>query len=94
MRPPCERGCRNSEIADFPPTVPGRTRSVSQCGEGGGIAHRRLHAGGSAVRGEAGERSEPIDFVNLRETAGWSTEGAQAGPKMAALLAAAAERRA
>jgi ferredoxin len=40
---------------------------------------------------EAGERPQPIDFVNLRETAGWSTEGARAGPKMAALLAAAAE---
>jgi ferredoxin len=32
-----------------------------------------------------------ITFVNLRETAGWSTQGAQAGPKMAALIAAAAE---
>ena len=31
----------------------------------------------------------PIRFVNLRETAGWSQEGAQATPKMAALLAAA-----
>ncbi len=31
----------------------------------------------------------PIRFVNLRETAGWSREGAQATPKMAALLAAA-----
>ena len=30
-----------------------------------------------------------IRFVNIRETAGWSAEGAQAGPKMAALLAAA-----
>lgn len=39
---------------------------------------------------EAGERSAPITFVNIRETAGWSTEGAQAGPKMAALLAASA----
>jgi ferredoxin len=38
-----------------------------------------------------GERSEQISFVNVRETAGWSTEGAKAGPKMAALLAAAAE---
>ncbi|WGD49438.1 4Fe-4S binding protein [Bradyrhizobium sp. CB1650] len=37
---------------------------------------------------EAGERSAPIAFVNIRETAGWSSEGAQAGPKMAALLAA------
>ena len=31
-----------------------------------------------------------ISFVNIRETAGWSAEGAAAGPKMAALLAAAA----
>ncbi|KQW20572.1 4Fe-4S ferredoxin [Afipia sp. Root123D2] len=39
----------------------------------------------------AGERDAPLDYVNVRETAGWSTEGAQAGPKMAALFAAAAE---
>jgi ferredoxin len=32
-----------------------------------------------------------IAFVNLRETAGWSAQAAQAGPKMAALIAAAAE---
>jgi ferredoxin len=32
-----------------------------------------------------------LRFVNLRETAGWSTDTAAAGPKMAALLAAAAE---
>jgi len=32
-----------------------------------------------------------MDFVNLRETAGWSVEGIEAGPKMAALLAAASE---
>lgn len=32
-----------------------------------------------------------IAFGNIREQAGWSDEGAQAGPKMAALLAAAAE---
>ena len=31
----------------------------------------------------------PIRFVNIRETAGWSAEGPQATPKMAALLAAA-----
>jgi ferredoxin len=31
----------------------------------------------------------PLRFVNLRETGGWSREGAQATPKMAALLAAA-----
>jgi ferredoxin len=32
-----------------------------------------------------------IRFVNLRETAGWSSQAAGAGPKMAALVAAAAE---
>jgi len=37
---------------------------------------------------EAGARPGRIDFVNLRETAGWSSDGTDAGPKMAALLAA------
>lgn len=32
-----------------------------------------------------------LHFANVRETAGWSDEGAQAGAKMAALIAAAAE---
>ena len=31
-----------------------------------------------------------LDFVNIRETAGWSAEGGQATPKIAALVAAAA----
>jgi len=37
------------------------------------------------------ERTAPLTFVNLRETAGWSEDAAAAGPKMAALIAAAAE---
>jgi ferredoxin len=32
----------------------------------------------------------PLSFVNIRETAGWSAEARQAGPKMAALIAASA----
>ncbi len=40
---------------------------------------------------EAGEKAGAISFVNVRENAGWSADGAQAGPKMAALFAAAAE---
>jgi ferredoxin len=39
----------------------------------------------------AGERSDDLAFANLRETGGWSSDGARAGPKMAALAAAAAE---
>jgi ferredoxin len=37
------------------------------------------------------ERKGPIQFANIRESAGWSSEADRAGPKMAALLAAAAE---
>ena len=44
----------------------------------------------SDVAAESG-RANPIQFANIRESAGWSSEAAQAGPKMAALLAAAAE---
>ncbi len=40
----------------------------------------------SEVAGDA-----DVSFANIRETAGWSRDGAAAGPKMAALLAAAAE---
>jgi ferredoxin len=36
-------------------------------------------------------RKRSLQFANIRETAGWSSEAKQAGPKMAALLAAAAE---
>src|SRR5262245_2258677 len=39
----------------------------------------------------SGEDGPPPLFVNIRETAGWSKDAAKAGPKIAALLAAAAE---
>jgi ferredoxin len=42
------------------------------------------------LAGEA-QRKTPITYANVRETAGWSREGPSAGPKMAALLAAAAD---
>jgi ferredoxin len=38
----------------------------------------------------AAESGGELNFVNLRESAGWSSEAAKAGPKMAALAAAAA----
>jgi ferredoxin len=39
----------------------------------------------------AAESGGDVTFVNLRENAGWSADAASAGPKMAALAAAAAE---
>ena len=44
----------------------------------------------AAAAAEVG-RTAPVNFVNIRETAGWSHDAAAAGPKMAALIAAAAE---
>src|SRR5437879_6122818 len=44
----------------------------------------------SEVAAEAGGGAQ-IAFANIRESAGWSADAAKAGPKMAALLAAAAE---
>ncbi|MBL8315565.1 MAG: 4Fe-4S binding protein [Rubrivivax sp.] len=41
------------------------------------------------TEGAASVQERPIRFVNIRETAGWSQQGAQATPKIAALLAAA-----
>jgi ferredoxin len=38
---------------------------------------------------EDGQLPATLTFANVRETAGWSTDGARAGPKMAALLAMA-----
>lgn len=37
------------------------------------------------------ENAGALSFVNIRETAGWSKDAAASGPKMAALIAAAAE---
>jgi ferredoxin len=42
------------------------------------------------VAAEAGAQDR-VSFTNVRETAGWSADALAAGPKMAALLAAAAE---
>jgi ferredoxin len=42
----------------------------------------------SELHGEADSNSR-VSFVNIREVAGWSREGAQATPKIAALLATA-----
>ncbi|MGB7258193.1 MAG: 4Fe-4S binding protein [Pseudolabrys sp.] len=39
----------------------------------------------------AGEKESALTFVNIRETAGWSKDAKAAGPKVAALIAAAGE---
>ena len=86
-----KRGCRNSEIATFRQLCRAELDQFRNAAKAEGSLTVGCTQEAPLFSDEAGERAERIDFVNLRETAGWSTEGAQAGPKMAALLAAAAE---
>lgn len=85
------RGCRNSEIATFSHLCRVEFNQFRNAAKAEGSLTVGCTQEAPLFSDEGGERSQPIDFVNLRETAGWSTEGVQAGPKMAALLAAAAE---
>jgi ferredoxin len=86
-----QRGCRDADI------VAGRQLCRVELDR-----FRALSAAGGPItvgctqeaplfRESAGENEGALSFVNLREAAGWSAESAQAGPKMAALAAAAAE---
>jgi ferredoxin len=86
-----KRGCRNSEIAEFRQLCRAELDHFRDAAkvEGPLIVGCTQEA---PLFGDAAEgRSGKMEFVNLRETAGWSTEGTKAGPKMAALLAAASE---
>lgn len=86
-----KRGCRNSEIAEFRHMCRAELDRFRDAAKVAGpmivgcTQEAPLFA--DAMQG----RSERTEFVNIRETAGWSLEGRQAGPKMAALLAAASE---
>jgi ferredoxin len=72
--------CRR-EAGAFQRAVQGQDTVVVACTQ-----EQRLFA---ELAGQTEGALATIRFVNLRETAGWSREGAQATPKMAALLAAA-----
>jgi ferredoxin len=85
------RGCRNFDI------VTGRQLCRAE------LDKFRMLAGSGApltvgcaqeeplFREIAADSAADLRFVNLRESAGWSADAAKAGPKMAALAAAAAE---
>jgi ferredoxin len=86
-----ERGCRNSEIKTFRHLCRAEIDRFREAAKAEGPLTVACTQEAPLFGNEAGERPEAIEFVNIRETAGWSKQGANAGPKMAALLAAAAE---
>jgi ferredoxin len=83
------RGCCNSEITAFRNLCGTELDSFRNAARAEGSLTVACTQQTALFAEEAGERAEPISFVNVRESAGWSTEGDRAGPKMAALLAAA-----
>src|SRR5215831_18686865 len=85
------RGCRKSEIAEFRQLCRAELEHFRNAAKTEGPLIVGCTQEAPLFADKAERRSEKIEFVNLRETAGWSTEGTKAGPKMAALLAAASE---
>jgi ferredoxin len=84
-----QHGCANGEIATFRHLCRTEFDQFRSAAKAEGSLTVGCTQEAPLFSEEAGER--PINFVNLRETGGWSAEAARAGPKMAALLAAAAE---
>jgi ferredoxin len=83
-----QRACCNSEIAKFTQLCGAELDHFRNAAKSEGSLTVACTQQAALFSDEAGERGKEIEFVNVRETAGWSTEGDQAGPKMAALLAA------
>ena len=85
------RGCHNSGIAEFRQLCRAELDHFCDAARATGSLIVGCTQEATLFADKAEGRSGPMEFVNLRETAGWSTEGTKAGSKMAALLAAASE---
>ena len=87
-----KHGCRNSEIASFRQLCRSELDQFRNAAKAEGPLVVGCTQEAQLFTDQVEEeRSGQIEFVNLRETAGWSAEGTRSGPKMAALLAAASE---
>jgi ferredoxin len=85
--------CRDSEVVEGRQLCRAeleKFRKLAASGEALTVACTQEAPLFSEIAGEF-EQSGDIAFVNIRETAGWSNDAKAAAPKMAALLAAAAE---
>lgn len=86
-----QRGCRSGEISTFRHLCRAEIDRFRDASNAEGPLTVACTQEAPLFGNEAGERADAIKFVNIRETAGWSKQGGNAAPKMAALLAAAAE---
>ena len=84
------RGCPNCEIRSFRHLCGAELDHFRNAAKADGPLTVACTQQAAQFTDEVGDRPGGITFVNIRETAGWSRDGANAGAKMAALLAAAA----
>ncbi len=87
------RGCRGAGIETAHQLCRAEIERFRKAAAGGGaitVGCTQEAPVFAEVAGESDAGGE-LTFVNVRETGGWSKDAAAAGPKMAALLAAAAE---
>ena len=86
-----KRGCRGAEVKQAHQLCRAELERFRAAAAGGAPLTVGCTQEAPLFSEIAGERASNIAFANVRETAGWSSDAAKAGPKMAALLAAAAE---
>jgi ferredoxin len=84
------RGCRGAQIATAHQLCRAELDRFRAAAEGDGAITVACTQEAPLFSEAADDRAD-VSFANVRETAGWSSEADKAGPKMAALLAAAAE---
>jgi hypothetical protein len=85
-----ERGCRGADIVSGHQLCRAELERVRSLMVSGAPITISCTQEAPLFREVAAESGSDVSFVNIRESAGWSAEAAKAGPKMAALVAAAA----
>jgi ferredoxin len=85
------RGCRGADIVSRRQLCRAEIGQFRALATSGGSITVGCTQEAPLFREIAAEGTSTVNFVNLRESAGWSADAAKAGPKMAALAAASAE---
>ena len=86
-----QRGCRGAEVKTARQLCRAELDRFRAAAAGGAPVTVGCTQEAPLFAEVVGEGAPAIAFANVRETAGWSSAAGKAGPKMAALLAAAAE---
>ena len=84
-----KRGCRGAEVRKAHQLCRAELERFRAAAKGGTVTVGCTQE--SPLFSEVAGENASVVFANIRETAGWSADAKKAGPKIAALLAAAAE---